>query len=278
MRLIILLSLVLLISHSKAQVTLEYDYDSSATYNVSSSKVSQLMLVNFEVSGERYVKINRSSKSVCIYDLNHALLKTISLVNLPMDFNTGYPGDVLYLSEHLFNSDSKIEFLYFINTSGFYSTSIYNEDDSLLFTDIGAPLIKINFPSQQYPIFNTSQGTKMILSYSNGHAKVFGLAGTLTTAIAQSNQNLMQAQGLISNPAPNPVLNTTRIDYALPKESNRGEIVFYDLQGIEIMRFKVDNTFNHLLLSTADIPAGTYYYQLETTGKTSAGKKLVVIK
>jgi hypothetical protein len=40
----------------------------------------------------------------------------------------------------------------------------------------------------------------------------------------------------------------------------------------------VDRTFNTLLISTKDIAAGTYYYQLQTAGDSSGGKKMVVIK
>jgi N-acetylneuraminic acid mutarotase len=77
---------------------------------------------------------------------------------------------------------------------------------------------------------------------------------------------------------PNPTSNTTTIDYQLPSGNQQGEIVFYDLQGKEIKRFHLDNTSNSLLLSTSDLPAGTYYYHLQTANNTSAGKKLVVIK
>jgi hypothetical protein len=50
------------------------------------------------------------------------------------------------------------------------------------------------------------------------------------------------------------------------------------MQGKEIKRFKVDKTFDHLLISTSDIPAGTYFFQLQTSNQNSAGKKMVVIK
>ena len=134
----------------------------------------------------------------------------------------------------------------------------------------------INFIQQQYPIYNTSVGTKMILSYENGQAKVFGLSGTLTTGIAVANEELLNAK--TSNPYPNPTSTTTHIDYTLPEGVNNGEIVFYDLQGKEIKRFAVDRTFNNLLISTSDIAAGTYYYQLQTSKENTKGKKLVVVK
>jgi hypothetical protein len=264
-----------------AQIILEHTYDSASTINTigpNGAESSQLMIVKFEISGERYVRINKWGKKITIYDMNHTLLKTISLAGFPMDFNN-QAGDILYFSENLFDLDSGIEFMYVVspNSSGYY-TGIYNDDGSLLFSDTAAPAIHPNYPQQQYPIYNTLQGTKMILSYENSmHAKIFRLPGTLSTAIQEANGQLMQVQG-ISNPYPNPTNNTTRVDYTLPNGVNQGEIVFYDLQGKEIKRFKVDKTFNSLLISTTDIPAGTYYYQLQTSLQASEGKKMVVVK
>jgi hypothetical protein len=269
----ILFSLFIIFTFNvKGQFTLEHIYDSASVVNTCLGETEQLLIVNFEVSGHQYVKINRCGKVINVYNLSHALVKTISMSSFP---SPGGPpmGDVLYLSQHLFNSDSLIEFMYI---SAY--TYVYDENGALLFFDSCAPFVHLNFEQQQYPIYNTPNGTKMILSCNNNQAKVFGLAGTLSTAIQIANQNLLKASNLVSNPHPNPTNNTTTIDYKIPDGFNQGEIVFYDLQGAEIKRFKVDKTFNSLLISTTDIPAGTYYYQLQTTGNTSAGKKMVVVK
>ncbi len=286
MKKILLITFVLLLTNIQAQITYIFTQDSGSTCQSNIGGVyaeDQLMIVNFEVSGEQYVNINRHGGYIGIYDMSHTLKQTISLSGLPLSNNGVNYRNILYLSQHLFNLDSKIEFMYSVpfpsSGGGSFYTGIYNENGTLLFSDTGTVSIFPNVPLQQFPIYNTtSNGTQMILSYINGQAKVFGLAGTLTTAIQIANQNLAQAQGLISNPAPNPVINITKIDYALPKEANQGEIVFYDLQGTEIKRFKVDKTFDHLLISTSDMPAGTYYYQLQTVGNSSVGKKMVVVK
>jgi hypothetical protein len=91
------------------------------------------------------------------------------------------------------------------------------------------------------------------------------------------NHNQIDNQIGLSNSYPNPAIISTRIDYELPNGVNEGVIVFYNLQGNEVKRFKVDRTFNTLLISTKDIAAGTYYYQLQTSGESSGGKKMVVI-
>jgi hypothetical protein len=269
--------------NANAQITLEHTYDSASTFMAFGSGVStnsQLMIIKFEISGERYVKINRWGKVIEVFNINHSLVKTISLQSLVTNPDI---GDIMYISEQLFDTDPDIDYMYC--TSSPVHTSIYNEDGTLLFSDSAGPAIRFNIPVQQLPIYNTSQGTKMILSYENpdnspGPAKVYNLPGTLTEGIAEANNNLiaMQTQSIVSDAYPNPTNNTTQIDYIFPEGINEGEIVFYDLMGNEVKRFKVDKTFNTLLVSTADIAAGTYYYQLQTTTENSEGKKMVVIK
>ncbi|NTW33199.1 MAG: T9SS type A sorting domain-containing protein [Bacteroidetes bacterium] len=270
---------------ARAQITMEHDYDSASTiYHGSPRVADQLMIINFEVSGERYVNINREGKYISIYDMNHSLVKKINCSSFPLQYGT-YMGEVLYLSDQLFNMDSKIEFLYCFTDQttnpNTYYTGIYNEDGEMLFSESAYAMININVLQQQYPIYNTREGAKIILSYPNGHAKVFSLPGRLNTAIAEANNNLIATQtqsSMVSNAYPNPAQSATRIDYTFPNGVNEGEIVFYNLQGNEVKRFKVDRTFDSLLISTSDLAAGTYYYQLQTAVQSSEGKKMVVIK
>jgi hypothetical protein len=119
----------------------------------------------------------------------------------------------------------------------------------------------------------------MILSHQNNDkAYVYSLPGTLSQSIQEANNVLIAAQSSVSNPYPNPNNGSTQIDFTFPIGVNEGEIVFYNLQGMEVKRFKVDKTFNTLLISTKDLAAGIYYYQLQMTGQSSSGKKMVVIK
>ncbi|MBI3503139.1 MAG: T9SS type A sorting domain-containing protein [Bacteroidetes bacterium] len=270
----IIISLIAFATNTQAQITLEHIYDSAATWNVPSSKGSQLMIIKFEVSGEHYVKVNRAQAVIDIYDMNHSLVKTISLAGVPTPSGV---FDVLYLSEHLFNLDDKIEFMYDTPVSGGFYTGIYNEDGTLLFSDTSLAWIKTNYEQQQLPIYNTSFGTKMILSCPNGQAKVFGLPGTLSSGIQEGNAALMQAQGL-GNLYPNPSTGKATLQYELPKGEREGEIILYNTQGAEVKRYKVDDTFNDLLLDNTQLQAGTYFYQLQTSKGSVGSKKMVVVK
>ena len=233
------------------------------------------------VSGYQYVKINRCGKCIGIYNMSHALVKTISLANVPADsviYNQ--VGDILYLSQNLFSTDSKIDFMYCFEYSEsgntIHITDIYNEDAVLIFSDTSYPAIRANFEQQQLPIYNTPEGAKMILSCANGQAKVFSLPGKLPSCCNEDDISsyAVPKQSGISNAYPNPNNGSTKIDYILPNGVNEGEVVFYNLMGNEVKRFKVDRTFNTLLISTKDIAAGTYYYQLQTEGESSQGKRI----
>ncbi|OFX33168.1 MAG: hypothetical protein A2X08_14080 [Bacteroidetes bacterium GWA2_32_17] len=284
MKKFIFISLLAYSLNAKAQVTLEHTYDSSSTFAYGTpSASSQLMIIKFEISGEHYVKINRWGKTIDIYQMNHLFVKTISLASLPTTpITNGALGDILYISEQLFDIDSKIEFMY-CTASPVY-IGIYNEDGILLFSDTALPAIRLNVPLQQYPIYNTSMGTKMILSYNgndlnNFKAKVFSLPGTLSAGIEQANGQLIQMQsGQLSNLYPNPSNGSVTLQYELPKNEKEGELILYNMQGAEVKRYKVDNTFKDILLDNTALPAGTYFYQLQTKKRAVGTKKMVVIK
>lgn len=105
--------------------------------------------------------------------------------------------------------------------------------------------------------------------------EIYSLCGTLPTGMSITKPDDYND---LSSPYPNPTMSYTRIDYTLPEDVISGEMVFYDIRGSEIKRFKVDHGFTNLQLNTSDLKAGTYYYNLQISGKASEGKKLVVIK
>ncbi|HBF88628.1 MAG TPA: hypothetical protein DDX39_08305 [Bacteroidales bacterium] len=275
---LLLIAIIAFSFNAKAQIILEQDYDSAASYaSGTPSVLNQLMIVNFEESGDRYIKINRLGKCINIYDITHVLIKTIDLSGFPMN-SSGSMGEVLYLSEHLFNLDSKIEFIYGFSDSDSSNTltNIYNEDGTLIFSSFGAPMVKGNIPQQQLPIYNTINGAKMILSYHDGHAKVYSLPGTLSTAIAEANGQLIQAQeGLFKNLYPNPSTGKVTLQYQLPEGTQMGEIILYNMQGTEVKRYAVDSTFNDIILDNSDLQSGTYFYQLQTNNGGIGTKKMI---
>ncbi len=266
--------------NSKAQVTLEATYD-TACYN--------LYMVNLEISGLKYARITRDSgdRYIRLYNLNHSIWKTINCNSFPtsyslspnppygMDTTRIYNFDVLYITENLFNLDNKVEFLFCV--SGFrYYTGIYNEDGTLIFgQDSAWPGCRQNMPQQQVPIYNTPNGTKMILSFPNTNkAKVYGLAGIITSTISLNNSFGNESLKIF----PNPTSGFTTIEYYLPDKIKSGNIDIYDMTGTLIKSYTVDNAFHNLTLNSDELSSGTYIYSLVASGKVVESRQIIVTK
>jgi hypothetical protein len=265
-----------------AQITLENKYPSGGVLS------DYLRLVKLSSSGYKYA-IHDANK-ITLYNLNHVVFKTITYPAIP-GRNTTFRPWILYLSEELFNTNpADIE--YFISYADMGSVNhcaVYDELGSLLFLKDSAN--NINTGTATYNenfITATTSGTKMIISQAQApnYATVYSLPGTLTchdctngtvTSIKTNNSASGTNTERISN-YPNPTAGQTTIEYNLPQGSTTADLVFYNMTGVEVKRFKVTNAFRDILISTADLDAGTYYYQLQTAEGFKAGKKMVVVK
>ncbi len=261
-----------------AQINLEYTYTGN---DVSENK--RLFATQLEVSGSKYVCVNANNGKITFYNLDHSVYKSI-LLSMTV-YNV-----ILYVSEHLFDLDDGIEYLFLSgNLPAFIK--VMDEDGTVLWSesDCGRCFISADvFPGSTTPIVNTDSGTKMIIhvedSLGNGglsKIKVYSLSGTLSTAIAEGNGQLMQGQGgqgQLINLYPNPSSNSATLQYQLPKGEQQGEIVLYNTQGAEVKRYKVDNTFKDVLLDNTMLPTGTYFYQLQTAKGSIGTKKMVIVR
>ena len=257
----------------KAQITLVHTYDSASAIT---SPGGQLFMVNFEVEGLKYVNFQypNNSKIIQIYNLDHSLYKTI---NIPFPSYYIYPS-ILYISEHLFNTDDLMEYMITYQDVNYQiQTRIFNElGDTLFAIDSAGPVVSQNVPQMMYPIYNTPNGTIMIMSMQNGHANVYSLTGHLSASIQPINNS--SNNQMLENIYPNPSTGNTTIEFNLPQGVNQGEVIIYTMQGQELKSYKVDNTFHTLLLNNSEFHAGTYFYQLQTASGASGAKKMIVIK
>ena len=283
MKKLLFIALIVFGMNAKAQITLEHTYPQA-----SSGAYYYLQVVHFTTAGYKYEIVDTASNVIALYNLNHSLYKTI---NIPTQPQPSQYWNIEYVSDELFNTTpTDIEYLI---TGAYaipyvYYVRIYDENGVVLFAKDSVTVSTVYGATVRAPIYYTPLGVKMILDCkkcSNNSASIYSLPGILpcndcSNGIVSGliNSGTRESEMGISNSYPNPTNSTTRIDYTFPNGVDQGEIVFYDLQGKEIKRYKVDRTFDHLLISTADIPAGTYFYQLQTSSQVSAGKKMVVIK
>jgi len=251
------------LKNAKAQLALEHIYGGAAM---------QLYMVNLEIEGMKYAWRDYPLY-LKLYNLDHSLYKTIPLP--PSVFSSGNVPYVFYLSEHLFNTDDSIELMYGNASNTEWNFNIISESGNVIFhSDSLGPLFTfLTAPQAQVPVYNTPDGAKMILSDRDGNARVYGLNGHLSNSIQQFGVG--NTDGL--NIFPNPSYENTTIDFTLPKGVNTADIVLYNLNGTEIKRYKVDNTFNNLILNNSDLKSGTYLYELVTENQTIGVKKMIVI-
>ncbi len=267
----LLISLLLVATISKGQITLEHFYNNAPLAS----------FVRLSLTDNKWAVID--ANTITLYNLNHSLYKTIPIVGAPVS-----PTDVMYISKGLFDTDSTtIE--YMVDPVGLFGTKIYREDGTLLFsepnysTESSGSLYSVPLrPIDWNAIVITVNGPKMILSHidSTGNMngfKVFSLPGVyFPNGISKHNStaDLME----LSSPFPNPSGNSAQIRYTIPAGETNVEIVLYRLNGTEAKRFQVDNKFDTLELNNSDLPSGTYFYQLVSKNQQSESKKMVVIK
>jgi hypothetical protein len=256
---------------------------------------TQLRFVHLEYSGYKYIYYDVATTQIRIYNLNHSVYKIITVPSQP----NAYSITIQYVTERLFDNDSTdIEYAAIILQNpmppGHYDTRIYDEFGNTLLSLDSATFwygVGGHFGNPvSVPIMNTDSGTKMIFwrPYApTPKSLIYCLPGRLENeqyvngdcsgTTMGGDPNIITGPEM-QNPYPNPTNNTTRIPFTLPEGETQGELVFYDVAGNEVKRFQVDNTFSEILVSSADLAPGTYYYNLQTSTRNSDGKTLVIIQ
>ncbi len=272
--LLIILFTAFITHHSNAQITLEQSYADG----------QGLSIIKLENSGQKYLQYDLTNQIVKLYNLDHSIFKTISLPTLQPSTQL---LSISYISENLFNSDNLIEILCFkknwlpttVTTSG--EVKVINENGNVIFS--GDSMVVVEQRSTTYYgyddkcpfIYNTTNGTKMILySYksSDKEFKVYSLPGTLVASIKQINDiNLQQL------PFPNPTNNNITIAYQLPL-NKQGKLIINDLSGKIILEYSIDNTFDNVIIETNSLASGNYFFSIYSDNQKLSTGKFVVTK
>src|SRR6185437_4493365 len=264
-----------------AQITLEKFYPTGGL------SYDDLRLIKLSSSGYKYA-ISDNTK-ITLYNLNHTLFKTINFPTLPGGLSSSGPPEVFYISEELFNTNpADIEYFiqYIDGTNSIFHCGVADELGNFLLYKDSAAVNGVKKEGREGFISYTTSGTKMMISQNKNTtsgAWVYSLPGTLpcqdcSNGTTSSRTEINNMQGNSITNYPNPTKNETTVAYDLPQGVSSADLVFYTITGQEVKRFKVTNAFKDILISTADLEAGTYYYQLLAPGANSAGKKMIVIK
>jgi len=236
-------------------------------------------------SGFKFVYLN--NKTLYFYNMNLSLFKTVPI-----------PGNLILgnysvgcISEGLFDTDTlHIDYMVTSNCCP-YSVVIYKDNGAIVFSEDSASFVQYT-PGMQgpnfFPIVPTDSGTYMILTQdvnSNSVAtQVYKLPGSLPCIPgclgSSTDAGLLPVRNNIGNMNiyPNPAVSYTNIYYTLPQGTTQGQLTLYDLAGRILKEYNVTSVVDHLHLTTSDIAAGTYFYQLSVNGNAIAAKKIIVVK
>lgn len=255
-----------------AQIALEHYYQVPL-----SDGERDLQIINLEVSGYKYSLIDKAANEVRLYNLNHSLWKTIS-INIPSGYTRWYPA---FITEKLVNSDNNVELFvsYGSNPNAANKIQLINESGNVL-TTIDSADIDTDVPTIQTTGNNTY---KLVLKCGKDKWCVYALPGTIPCDKCGNGLGLGKpgkgiTTGNVSNPVPNPSNAQTTISYTLPVGAKEGVIDIYDIKGQKVKSYRVDNSFENLLINNTDLNSGTYYYYLSANGARSETKKMLVIK
>ncbi len=254
------------------QITLENSYPGAGCYSqmVNGDIFNEMYVAHLEIDGDKYVHIDRNGKLLRFYNLNHTPFKTISYaLAVPANSLTNIKT-ILYISQNLFDTDNEIEFMYCDGNYNSATTQIVNEDGSIIFTaNNEAPIVFVTAPQSQLPIYNTTAGTKMILSQIGGaaNARVYSLTGTLSAVTVRNLADPRSESSLFPNPSQNKI--TVQNGHPINK------INIVDANGKIVMLLSADNV-NSVDIDVSTLTSGVYFVQVyDTKGVLMENRKII---
>jgi hypothetical protein len=279
----------------RSQISLEQTYPSAGAFVLTpagpipqSFGAKLFYMVKLEVSGEKYVSVDLLAQSINFYNLNHSLYATMSYSNVllmgtPPSIMEKVSCSLLYFSENLFDLDNQIEMMYTYSKTASNTaiavTQIVNQDGSLLFTAMNeAPMIKPSYHNQYYPIYNTPLGTKMILSKTDGTAKVYSLGGTFSGAVGSNPIINVDDNAMTLSPNPAERGSAVKLEYDLPEGMKEAELKVFDGAGRVIKSYRIGADMHSILVEPGELSAGVYYYSILSGSIVIGTKKSVVVE
>ncbi|GAB4290432.1 MAG: hypothetical protein Kow0068_15850 [Marinilabiliales bacterium] len=252
-------------------------------YLINTTNGNYIFSTYLDGKGFKYYYIDPANSNIKIYNLNYTIHKTITVPYIMPTANNKF--GVSYLSTNLFDTDtSNIEYMWRgMNENTYVSyIIILREDGTILFEDSNYFGLDIEQFFQQYPIFQTDSGTKMMLYYMDNTAKIYSLPGKLPCLeCSEYFPSKVDDISLLSNSNiqvyPNPNNDIINIKYNLPIESKYGDIIIVDMNGIEIKHISLKQSNGIINISGSELNKGKYLIYLKTENKVVGIKKFIKI-
>ena len=240
----ILFFLFITISSISFSQTLEERYTSEA-YNVKPRNFTFLTESNLY-----YLTMSVTNSEISIYNSNHTLYKTVSLI-IPENYIV---EQIFFATDKLFNSDSKIEIL--VGTA--YPAGGYIRK-MLLFNEDGGNNI-FDFGDKVYvDVFKDNNNNYKLITSHNFTYDVYSLLGTLTV----SQENFLIQQKVIG--FPNPSSNTINITNPLIN-NEKDNIQVYDINGRKVIEKVIVGNGEQIKIDISNLSKGVYIYKIRDYG------------
>lgn len=242
-----------------AQITFENNYPGSTT------------LTRLSISGDKYFMMDWTNNKCNIYNTDHTLWKTIDLT-IPSGW---YLYDIRYVSETLFNLDSKVELVYtyynYNTTQQYYTyaTKVINEEGSVLLTVQGGGYSEV---------MSTVAGSLKFLVYVYDYSVS---PYTVNTQVFSIPGQLVSDGSPRSNPVnqeafPNPARSVVNIPCPMAEGTLTAMITLTDLNGKAVRTRPADRSGSLFRIDASGLPHGWYHYQVHSNGQILTAGKIIL--
>ena len=264
MRLFVVFALVCIFPvFLNAQIMLDNVYSVSAN------------IAMLEKSGYKYYTMDVPMKQCRIYNPDHSLFKTFNL-SVPEGYDL---YDIQQVSEHLFNDDDLVEIVaisyrYNETETGWwyytYETSIVNETGQVILKIPGAG---------HTMVFDLGEDGKKLLVWIYDYSVYPYIIHTNVYDLPEQSQAMKSAtiwdqSEILGSPFPNPASGNFTVPLYLTAPG--GNLNLLNMQGGFIKSFRVTGQEKNIVLPAGDLAPGTYIINLQTPGKISQARKVVI--
>jgi len=198
-------------------------------------KFSEVVDFHYEHDFIGFVSRNKTSGEIRFYNEDFSLRK-ITNISIPAGYRI--ITEKLHVSEKIFNTDNKLEFiiLYIPISFGGEMNSFYRlyNEDGIILKDLG----------DSYYIFKNSKGEYRLETSVNGVTEVYSLPG----------------RGNLTSVTP-PDRKVTKLSYNL-RPGETATMRIFNAKGQLIETRQIDSVFDRVFLNTTNYRRGVYVYEI----------------
>lgn len=188
----------------------------------------------------------------------------------------------VFVTQDLFNLDSKIELLYvyyeYIVTNAVSETGYYKYYTRVI-NESGSELLKIDGALYSY-IYKVNDSEYNLFIYGYDYSSwPYDVTTDIYSFPGQpyflSLENTSKSASII-DAYPNPAENFVNVNYSLPEDVSSALLEIYSIQGTPVAHYPISNQENTFRLPTSTYPSGAYLYHISANGQKSKTQQLII--